>query len=575
MKLSLVAILFICLTGLSADAQSFRLQVENSSGEELPFKPKAVFTTVTLRKEALKQYIFQLQEDGYLAAGLDSTSGIEADQIAYVFLGYKFIWSKLYSINADEPALNAGGYKGKFYNDRPFKLRQTKLLLQRMLGYYENNGYPFAQIKFDSLQTEDGILKAGIRVEKGELIRIDSITVRGDVNINSKYLYNYIGIEPGDLYNEKVISAMSTRLKELPFLTEVRPTEIFLLDNAALIRLYLDGRKASNFNGIIGFLPNNQATGKLLLTGEANLRLKNSLGRGETIIAEWRRLQTATQSLNIQLAVPFIFNTRIGVDGYFGLYKRDTTFLNLNQNIGIQYLMKGTDYLKVFYENKSSSLLSTRGLENVIVLPDNADTRTGQYGLELSLTKLDYRLNPRKGYRILSRIGAGNRVITKNSGLNPQIYEGLKLKSLQYSGFIDADFYFPIRAKSVFTPSILGGLIGGVSMFENELFRIGGNSSLRGFNEESIFASAYSIINLEYRYLIEENAFLFLFANGAYYENRAVNRNIEDRPYGFGAGMSFETKAGIFSISYALGSQFGNPVETRTAKVHFGLTSLF
>jgi outer membrane protein assembly factor BamA len=575
MRIALVIYCLMCLSLLSIRAQSFKLVVVSSEGKELPIKPKASYATVTLRKEALKQYVFQLQEDGFLAAGVDSLTGSEIEQIAHVYLGYQFRWSKLYSINADEPALNAAGFKSKLYNGRTFKLRQTRLFLKKMLIYYENNGYPFAQIKFDSLSTQEGVLKAGIRVEKGELIKIDSITIRGNATINTKYLYNYIGIEPGDLYNERIIGSIANRLKELPFVSEQRPAEIHLMDNAALVRLYLNNKKASNFNGIIGFLPNDQKTGKLLLTGEANLRLKNALGRGESIIAEWRRLQTATQSLNIQLAVPFIFNTRIGVDAQFGLYKRDTTFLNLHQNIGIQYLMKGTDYLKVYYENKRSSLLSTRGLENLLTLPDNADIKTGQYGIELNITRLDYRLNPRKGYKLISRLSAGNRLIEKNEGLNPEVYEGLKLKSLQYSGFIDADFYFPIREKSVFTPGILGALLGGVSMFENELYRIGGNNSLRGFNEESIFASAYSIVNLEYRYLLEENSFLFLFVNGAYYENRAVNRNIEDRPYGFGAGMSFETKAGIFSISYALGSQFGNPVETRTAKVHFGLTSLF
>ena len=120
--------------------------------------------------------------------------------------------------------------------------------------------------------------------------------------------------------------------------------------------MYLNDRKASSFNGIVGFLPNTDGTGKLLLTGEANLKLKNSLGRGELIDAEWRRLQQATQSLNIKLGWPFLFDTRIGVEAAFGLYKRDTTFLNLQQNLGVQYLMSGTDYLKVFFENKTSSL---------------------------------------------------------------------------------------------------------------------------------------------------------------------------------------------------------------------------
>ena len=569
----LLPCLFLLLGALQA--QNYRLELHGVDEVELPFRPSANFKGEFSRKEAISNYVARLQEAGYLAAGIDSMSTSGDTVHAYVYLGREFQWAKLNAIQVQDAALNAAGYRSRLYSNRRFKLSQTRKLMRGLLSWYENNGYPFARVQFDSLQIEDEGIRASLRVEAGEQIKIDSITIRGTAKISNRYLFNYIGLEPGELYNEKVIQSISTRLRELPFVAEQRSPEVFLMDELALIRLYLENKKASNFNGIVGFLPNNAQSGKLLLTGEANLRLKNSLGRGETIIAEWRRLQTATQSLNIQVAWPFLFNTRIGVDGQLGLYKRDTTFLNVNQSLGIQYLMKGSDYLKVYFDNRSSSLLSTRGLENLLTLPDYADVKTGQYGLELSLTQLDYRLNPRKGYRILTRVGAGNRVITKNPALNQEVYEGLKLKSIQFTGFIDADFFIPIRSRSVITPGILAAAIGGQSLFENELYRIGGNNTLRGFNEESIFASAYSIVNLEYRYLLEENSFLFLFANAAYYENKAVNRNVADRPYGFGAGMSFETKAGIFSISYALGSQFGNPIETRTAKVHFGLTSLF
>jgi len=151
----------------------------------------------------------------------------------------------------------------------------------------------------------------------------------------------------------------------------------------------------------------------------------------------------------------------------------------------------------------------------------------------------------------------------------------LQLKSIQFNGTIDADIYFPIFKRATINLGVFGNWLNSKNLFENELSRIGGNNTLRGFDEESIFASSFAIINLEYRYLLEENSFLFVFWNGAWYENKAINRNISDIPYGFGAGISFQTKAGIFSISYALGRQFSNPIEFRTAKVHFGITSLF
>ena len=48
-----------------------------------------------------------------------------------------------------------------------------------------------------------------------------------------------------------------------------------------------------------------------------------------------------------------------------------------------------------------------------------------------------------------------------------------------------------------------------------------------------------------------------------------------DAPYGYGAGISFETKAGIFSINYAIGQQQGNPPDLKAARVHFGIVSSF
>ena len=94
------------------------------------------------------------------------------------------------------------------------------------------------------------------------------------------------------------------------------------------------------------------------------------------------------------------------------------------------------------------------------------------------------------------------------------------------------------------------------------------NSIIHYDDIESIYATSYGIANLEYRFLFEQNSFLFLFGNAAWYELDTEKSYLKDTPYGFGAGVSFQTKAGIFSISYALGKQFDNPLLLRAAKVH-------
>ena len=568
----LLVFLMIC-SAVSVDAQTFSLKVvDAASGKTLK---RETGNSAILRQEQIKGYFSNLHEEGYLAATADSFSISGDTLILLVDRGEQYKWLEIKNSNVDEIALTVAGFREKNFINRPLNYRKVASILNKTLVYYENHGYPFAQVKLDSMVQRDNQTQAVLKVEKGNFFKIDSVTWKGTARISKKYLYNYIGIKPGDVYNEATIRQMENRLKELPFVTSYKPSDVFLLDETALVRLYLNDRKASNFSGMVGFLPNNAESGKLLLTGEANLKLKNSLGRGESIDAEWRRLQVSTQSLNVRVAWPFIFNLPLGVDGIFNLYKRDTTFLNVQRNLGVQYLMKGSDYLKAFIDNRSSSLLSTKGLQNLLVLPDYADVRSNLYGLELSLTRLDYRYNPRKGIKLLARSGVGLRTIDKNPALDQDLYNNLVLRSIQYNGFVDFDGYIPLFRQSTINVGLNASFLSGENLFENELSRIGGNNLLRGFDEESIFASSYAVMNLEYRYLLEENSFLFLFGNAAWYENVAVNRNVRDWPYGFGAGTSFETRAGIFTISYALGSQFGNPVGFRNAKVHFGITSLF
>ena len=84
-----------------------------------------------------------------------------------------------------------------------------------------------------------------------------------------------------------------------------------------------------------------------------------------------------------------------------------------------------------------------------------------------------------------------------------------------------------------------------------------------------------AIVKAEYRFILEQNSYLLLFYNQVWYEDISREVYFSDTPYGYGAGITFETKLGIFSFLYALGSQQGNPVEFRSAKVHFGLINYF
>jgi outer membrane protein assembly factor BamA len=79
---------------------------------------------------------------------------------------------------------------------------------------------------------------------------------------------------------------------------------------------------------------------------------------------------------------------------------------------------------------------------------------------------------------------------------------------------------------------------------------------------------------VEYRFLLDQNSRAFLFFDQSFYE-RNSSGYAQDHPFGFGAGFSFGTPIGIFSIQYALGSQQNNPILIKNGKIHFGYIAYF
>src|SRR5690606_30109967 len=187
----------------------------------------------------------------------------------------------------------------------------------------------------------------------------------------------------------------------------------------------------------------------------------------------------------------------------------------------------------------------------------------------------DYINNPRKGFSISANGAFGNKKIKKNAQINDVVYNGINLNTELYTAKADLAFYIPIRKRSVVKIGTQNGFTYNENLFDNELFRIGGFHLLRGFDEESIFASFYTVQTLEYRFILEQNSYLYLFSDVAFYEYKTPKKYIVDRPYSFGLGMNFETNAGIFSLSYAIGKQFDNPIQFRSAKIHFGFINYF
>ena len=515
----------------------------------------------------------QLYKNAYLTAHIDSIISDSTTYFLHYHLGKQIKWTNLTTKTIDEGILSKIGFRDKIYNNRPFNQNQLKRFFDKVISFYENHGYPFASIQLDSVQITDYNLSANLSINKKQLYKIDSVAIKGSATVSDDYIKNYIRINDEDIYNEELIKKINTRIKEIPFVEEQNPSKVIFNEESAYVLLVLKKKQANRFNGILGIVPDE--AGKVRLNGDVKLNLMNSFKRGEEISFNWRAMQNNSQDLKLSTAYPFLFNSPFGAEYQLNLYKRDSTYIDVFNKIGVRYILKGNNYFNVFYHNKSSNLLSQKGFETLTVLPDFADVSTQLYGIGIVYDQLDYIHNPRRGFSINANGSLGNKKISKNPQLNEQLYKDVNLKTNLYTAQANLALYIPIKKRSVIKLGTQNGYTYNENLFDNEMLRIGGLHTLRGVDEESIFASFYSITTIEYRFILEQNSFLYLFTDGAFWEKRTANAYSLDRPYSFGVGMNFETNAGIFSISYAVGKQFDNPIQFRSAKIHFGFINFF
>lgn len=588
-------ILALFLSGAigSLHAQSLQYLQVQCTGPQKQFLEKNMVTgysvtdSLTLFKH-LNEALIRCNELSFLNASYTQINFSKDTVFAVIHPGVSYRWIKLGKGNAQEDVLSASGFKEGEFSGKVFNPLAYSRRIKRMLQYLESNGYPFATIKLDSVEADSVGLTAQLNLQKNNFIVFDTIALLGEANMHKTFLRLYLGIKEGYPYNEQLIRESNSRLSQLPYIKLAKSTSVYFYGNKAMPFVYLNNRKASSVDGIIGFAPNSQVNNKLLITGEMNLKLQNLFSRGMSVDLNYRSFLANSQDLKFRTVYPYIFQSNLALDYELNLLKLDSTFLDVRNEIGVQYRFIGNDYFKVFYSIQSTSLIEVDTLQIKITqrLPESSDLRTDQYGLGLKLTRYDYFLNPRKGYSVEMTGAVGVKKIIRNPtieelrfinsrGESFSIYDTIKMEQVQYRFWANADYFIPVGSLFTFRVQATGGHHVAENLFFNELFRIGGIRSLKGFDEQSIFASSYLVANTEFRYLIQQNAHIMLFWNGAWYRNIVREPVVSDTPYGFGAGINFETGAGIFSLYYAAGKQFNNSVQFQNAKIHFGFTTLF
>jgi len=532
-----------------------------------------------------------LQKKGYPTASIDSVRFDSSTAVVHLFVGQAFHWAHIDVDSVDKQILDAVAWNNKQFTNRAINFQQFEALRKKILDHLENNGYPFANVELDSIEFKNEDLSAKLKVNKGPLYKIDSIRNFGSANISNNFLQRYLGILNGSIYKKEKLQSISKKINELPYITEQRHWDLTLLGTGSILNVYLAPKKSSLINVLVGFLPSTQqqVKNKLLVTGEANINLKNALGNGETIGLNWQQIQVKSPRLNILFQQPYLFRSPFVLNLNFDLFKKDSSFVNISMLMGVQYSVASNQTGSVFIQNLKTNLLTvdTISVKNNRRLPAEADISSLSIGVNYEWFNTDYRFNPLKGNELQISTSVGTRTIRKNNVISKlkdetdpsfnfnALYDTLKLNSYQFRIKAVGAHYFPLTRVSTLKTAVNIGVFQSPSIFRNELFQIGGYRLLRGFDEESIFASMYGVLSGEYRYLLRQNSFLFTFIDLGWTKNSSQDKTISNSFLGAGLGMAFETKAGIFNISYAAGKRNDADFNLRQSKIHLGYLNYF
>lgn len=475
--------------------------------------------------------------------------------------------------------LRSGTHK---LREKPLDLVGIEEVLKTNLRSYQDHGYPFAS--FDSLQaafveqSPDSIgAQLSYTFDPGKLVRIDSIRVRGKKRENDAFVYSVIGLRPGDIFNQQIINETPRLLNNSIYFKNVKPVNVtFTSEEKANLDIGLESRKAGKFDLLLGILPPQTDDQRLQFTGLIDFQLVSPLFRsGEILELRYDKLTGTSSKFRLGYQQPFILGTPFRVSAELDILKQDTSFLTRSVRALGGYDIGKNLSLRLSFRSKASNLISTLAYEaDSTLMPPVLDARDQTYSLGFAFNSLDYRFNPRKGWWVSADIGFGRKRIVQNPFLNEVVYEGLKLTIPKREATFELAWYRSVGKRVVFKFGNNTYWLDQEQYFENDLTQVGGSRTLRGFNENQFFTDFYTRFLFEPRFILEQNSYLFVFTDYAYLQNQTGTDRIL-RPWGIGIGMTYETKAGMVSVTYAVGQVGDFGFQPSRGRIHIGLVNQF
>lgn len=565
MKRNLFAYLqlcFVCFFSSEGFTQQLSLQLEGENNratqilDSIAIQP--TFVNYKTLQEAAENTANTLQQAGYLNSELTEISKKnDSLYLATYQVGKKYIYIKVY--------FEAGQFDKKELEnlasevtDTYFKIPISDLenSLEKLNAFQTSYGDPFASLQLTSISEEnDTTLTAQIKTTERATRTIDSIVVRGYDKFPRSFLKYYAGIKKGRPFLRDQLLEKNTVLNNLGFASSKKPPEVLFNENKTTVYYYLEKQNFNAFDGILGFATN-ETTQKLELNGYLNLQLNNNLNFGEELLINYKADGNEQRNFEVRTSLPYLLKTPVGLEAGLQIFKRDSTFVTTQLFSQLNYQTSPTSKIYAGYKSyESSNLLDETNAGSAVEDFTSAFLLLGgQYVIRQNDALFPIKSNIEVG----SEIGKRSLAISEDNQLRLQA-------SLSHIFNLNDKNSIFLRSSTSFLSSDM--------YVVNELYRFGGIRNIRGFNENSIDASLYTILATEYRFELNPSLYTHSVIDIGYFENEITD--LKNTIYSFGLGFGLKTPAGLISFLFANGNIEGQDFNFSNTKIHLQLNTRF
>lgn len=501
---------------------------------------------------SIEDSISMLKKNGYINSEVESFS--KKDSFSYqVFINKNSKLKYLQFINRTELENDINLLLENYLISKDLiKFEETEPLLNKISDLLSEKGYPFANIKLKNNTIIDSVtVKSEIDINYDIKRYIDEVVIKGYENFPKKYVKNIFQIKRSKALDIKKLKENANLINNLPFARNTKDPEILFKKDSTSIYLYIEKVKKNSFDGFIGF-DTDENTGKINFQGYANVDLVNTFNKGEILNFNFQAENKEDKSLNSKIYIPFIFSSPLNLKYEMNIIRKDSSY-NSNESI--------VELDKIFGKIKTGIGFQKLTSNTELYLENIQDFESNLVNIFTEYEKFDFEdIFITNKFKVLLRYGYG-----KKTQLNT------KSRTEKYK--IEIHKKFNLSKKIKVQSKLTSEKINSKNLVNNELMRFGGVNSIRGFDDNSIFASSYTVLNSSLNYYINDTIYIYTIFDLGNYNN--IVTNIDDNLYSGGFGFSTRTENGVISVNYSKGNSWGNSFNLKNAKISVNFITFF